>query len=212
MGIWFWLVVGWDCCWPRPFSGSGRAQRGRAGRLAGRFGHLTPTRHLVAIRHHLPDLPPLLPGQQQRRHWRPERHSPPPRLHRKSGRAGRLAFPIYPSPMHDFGYDVADYTWHSPDVRQRWPILTPCWPTSTSRGLKLILDLVPNHTSDEHPWFVESRSSRDNPKRDWYIWADPAPDGGPPNNWLSYFGGPAWTFDERPANITCTNLSPSSRN
>jgi alpha-glucosidase len=65
------------------------------------------------------------------------------------------------------------------------------------RGLKLILDLVPNHTSDEHPWFIESRSSKDNPKRDWYIWADPAPDGGPPNNWLSMFGGPAWTYDEK---------------
>jgi alpha-glucosidase len=63
------------------------------------------------------------------------------------------------------------------------------------RGMKLILDLVPNHTSDEHPWFTESRSSRANPKRDWYIWHDPAADGGPPNNWLSYFGGPAWTFD-----------------
>ncbi|MDX1523888.1 MAG: alpha-amylase family glycosyl hydrolase, partial [Anaerolineae bacterium] len=65
------------------------------------------------------------------------------------------------------------------------------------RGLKLVLDLVPNHTSDEHPWFIESRSSRDNPKRDWYIWRDPAPDGGPPNNWLSVFGGPAWTLDEK---------------
>jgi alpha-glucosidase len=58
----------------------------------------------------------------------------------------------------------------------------------------LILDLVPNHTSDEHPWFVESRASRDGPRRDWYIWRDPGPDGGPPNNWLSHFGGPAWTF------------------
>lgn len=103
--------------------------------------------------------------------------------------------PIFPSPMHDFGYDVADYVGiHSmfgtmddfdallADVHQR--------------GMKLILDLVPNHTSDEHAWFKESRSSRDNPKRDWYIWRDPAPDGGPPNNWLSFFGGPAWTFDE----------------
>ena len=63
------------------------------------------------------------------------------------------------------------------------------------RGLKLILDLVPNHTSDQHPWFIESRSSRDNPKRDWYIWRDPSPDGGPPNNWLSEFGGSAWQFD-----------------
>jgi alpha-glucosidase len=62
-------------------------------------------------------------------------------------------------------------------------------------GLKVILDLVPNHTSDQHPWFVESRSSRDNPKRDWYIWREPAADGGPPNNWLSEFGGSAWEYD-----------------
>jgi alpha-glucosidase len=63
------------------------------------------------------------------------------------------------------------------------------------RGLKVIIDFVPNHTSDQHPWFIESRASRDNPKRDWYIWADPKPDGGPPNNWLSVFGGPAWEWD-----------------
>ncbi|HHY57565.1 MAG TPA: DUF3459 domain-containing protein [Chloroflexi bacterium] len=104
--------------------------------------------------------------------------------------------PIYPSPMHDFGYDVADYCGVHPlfgtlDDFDR--LLTGVH----ARGMKLILDLVPNHTSDEHPWFLESRSSRDNPKRDWYIWRDPAPDGGPPNNWLSFFGGPAWTFDER---------------
>ena len=79
-------------------------------------------------------------------------------------------------------------------------------------GLKIILDLVPNHTSDQHPWFVESRSSRDNPKRDWYIWRDPAADGGPPNNWLSEFGGSAWTVSmQRPGNITITPSSPSSR-
>jgi len=102
--------------------------------------------------------------------------------------------PIYPSPMHDFGYDVADYC-----------AIHPLFGTLADfdrllaevhrLGMKLILDLVPNHTSDQHPWFLESRSSRDNPKRDWYIWRDPAPDGGPPNNWLSYFGGPAWTYD-----------------
>ncbi|HET9588548.1 MAG TPA: alpha-amylase family glycosyl hydrolase [Anaerolineales bacterium] len=104
--------------------------------------------------------------------------------------------PIYPSPMHDFGYDVADYT----DIHPLFGTLADfdrLLEEMHRRGLKLILDLVPNHTSDEHPWFVESRGSRDNPKRDWYIWRDPAPDGGPPNNWLSHFGGPAWTFDER---------------
>src|SRR6185369_12806490 len=65
-----------------------------------------------------------------------------------------------------------------------------------ARGLKLILDYVPNHTSNQHPWFVQSRSSRAHPKRDWYIWRDPQPDGSPPSNWVSEFGGPAWTFDE----------------
>ncbi|MCB0195053.1 MAG: DUF3459 domain-containing protein [Anaerolineae bacterium] len=102
--------------------------------------------------------------------------------------------PIYPSPMHDFGYDVADYC----DIHPLFGTLEDfdrLLAETHRRGLKLLLDLVPNHTSDEHPWFVESRSSRANPKRDWYIWRDPAPDGGPPNNWKSLFGGPAWTFD-----------------
>ena len=104
--------------------------------------------------------------------------------------------PIYPSPMHDFGYDVADYTAIHP-MFGTMADFDHLLAETHRRGMKLILDLVPNHTSDEHPWFIESRSSRDNPKRDWYIWRDPAPDGGPPNNWLSLFGGPAWTFDEK---------------
>ena len=65
------------------------------------------------------------------------------------------------------------------------------------RGIRLILDVVPNHTSDQHLWFVESRSARDSPKRDWYVWVDPGPDGGPPNNWLSRFGGSAWEWDDK---------------
>ena len=104
--------------------------------------------------------------------------------------------PIYPSPMHDFGYDVANYTDIHP-LFGRLDDFDRLLNETHRRGMKLILDLVPNHTSDEHPWFVESRSSRVNPKRDWYLWRDPAPDGGPPNNWLSHFGGPAWTFDEK---------------
>ena len=102
--------------------------------------------------------------------------------------------PIYPSPMHDFGYDVADYC----DIDPMFGSMADfdrLLSEVHKRGMKLILDLVPNHTSDEHAWFLESRSSRNNPKRDWYIWRNPAPDGGPPNNWLSHFGGPAWTFD-----------------
>ena len=104
--------------------------------------------------------------------------------------------PIYPSPMHDFGYDVADYC----DIHPLFGTLADfdrLLEETHKRGLKLMLDLVPNHTSDEHPWFLESRSSRDNPKRDWYLWCDPAPGGGVPNNWLSHFGGPAWTLDEK---------------
>ena len=102
--------------------------------------------------------------------------------------------PIYPSPMLDFGYDVADYT----DVDPRFGSLGDfdrLVGQAHARGLRVILDLVPNHTSDQHPWFLDSRSSRDAPKRDWYIWRDPAPDGGPPNNWVSYFGA-GWTLDE----------------
>jgi len=103
--------------------------------------------------------------------------------------------PIYPSPMADFGYDVADYTGIHPmfGTLEDFDRLV-C--EAHSRQLKVILDFVPNHTSDQHPWFLESRSSRDSPFRDWYIWRDPAPDGGPPNNWLSNFGGPGWTRDE----------------
>ncbi len=104
--------------------------------------------------------------------------------------------PIFPSPMADFGYDVSDYRGVHPlfgtldDLDQLLDDLH-------GRGMKLLLDFVPNHTSDQHPWFLASRSSRDNPYRDWYIWRDPAPDGGPPNNWLSRFDGqPAWQWDE----------------
>ena len=103
--------------------------------------------------------------------------------------------PIYPSPMADFGYDVADYAGIHPlfGTLEDFDRLVQ---SAHARGLRVILDFVPNHSSDQHPWFLESRSSRDNPKRDWYIWKDPGPDGGPPNNWLSNFGGPAWTLDE----------------
>ena len=103
--------------------------------------------------------------------------------------------PIYPSPMADFGYDIAEYC----DVDPRFGTLADfddLLMQAHRRGLKVILDFVPNHTSDQHPWFVESRSSRDSQKRNWYIWRDSAADGGPPNNWISDFGGSAWEWDE----------------
>jgi len=103
--------------------------------------------------------------------------------------------PIYPSPMADFGYDIADYCgvdaiFGTLDDFDR--LLTEVH----NREMKLLLDFVPNHSSNFHPWFLESKSSKDNPKRSWYIWKDPAPDGGPPNNWLAMFGGSAWQWDE----------------
>ena len=100
--------------------------------------------------------------------------------------------PFYPSPMADFGYDVSDYC----DVDPLFGTLADfdaLVEEAHERGIKVIVDFVPNHTSDQHPWFLESKSSRDNPKRDWYLWKDPKPDGSPPNNWLATFGGPAWT-------------------
>ena len=103
--------------------------------------------------------------------------------------------PIFPSPMADFGYDVADYCDIDPlfgDLATFDRLVAE----AHRRGLKIILDYVPNHTSDRHPWFVEARASRQSPKRDWYVWRDARADGGPPNNWLSEFGGSAWSWDE----------------
>ena len=119
--------------------------------------------------------------------------------------------PIFPSPMRDFGYDVSDYKGVDPlfgtledfdDLIQE----------AHKRNLKVILDFVPNHSSDEHPWFVESRSSKDNPKRDWYIWHDAKADGSPPNNWRSVNGletpGSIWTWDEGTQQFYLASFSP----
>jgi len=103
--------------------------------------------------------------------------------------------PTFPSPMKDFGYDVSDYEDVHPDFGDLATMdrfIAECH----RRGIRVLLDWVPNHTSNEHPWFLESRSSRTNPKRDWYVWRDAKPDGSLPNNWRSAFGGPAWTYDE----------------
>jgi glycosidase len=102
--------------------------------------------------------------------------------------------PIQRSPMKDFGYDVADYC-AIDDLFGTLDDFDRLLADAHARGIKLVLDWVPNHSSDKHPWFVESRASRRSPKRDWYVWRDPGPDGGPPNNWQSVFGGGAWSWD-----------------
>lgn len=104
--------------------------------------------------------------------------------------------PFFTSPMKDFGYDVSNYH----DVDPMFGSLADfdrVVQSAHQLGLKVMIDLVLSHTSDQHPWFVESRTSRNNPKSDWYVWADPKPDGTPPNNWPSIFGGPAWSWDPR---------------
>ena len=108
--------------------------------------------------------------------------------------------PIYPSPMADFGYDVSDYTGIDP-IFGTLADFDRLIARAHALGLRVILDFVPNHTSSQHPWFIESRSSFTNEHREWYIWHDPEPGDGPPesrppNNWLSHFGGSAWTYDE----------------
>ena len=102
--------------------------------------------------------------------------------------------PFYPSPQVDFGYDVTDHE----NVDPAFGTLADFDRLSEAahrRGMKIVIDIILNHTSDRHPWFGASRESRSSPYRDWYVWRDGAPDGGPPNNWESAFGGPAWTFD-----------------
>ena len=103
--------------------------------------------------------------------------------------------PIYPSPMKDFGYDISDYTGIHP-LFGNMTDFDELLKEIHARNMKLILDLVPNHTSDEHHWFLESKSSKNSSRRDWYIWHDAKEDGSAPNNWLSAFGGSAWEWDE----------------
>ena len=121
--------------------------------------------------------------------------------------------PIHPSPNRDWGYDVADYDDVAPEFGGVGA-LDRLVDAASSRGIRVLLDLVPNHTSDRHPWFVDARRGRDAEHRDWYVWADPAPGGGSPNNWKSTFGGGRrgrWT--QRRASTTCTTScrgSPTS--
>jgi alpha-glucosidase len=115
--------------------------------------------------------------------------------------------PTFPSPNADWGYDVADYYGVHPELGTSAD-LERLIAEADARGIRVLLDLVPNHTSTEHPWFVDARSSRDAQHRDWYVWADPKSDGSPPNNWVSAFLGSAWTYDEQTGQSYLTNFLP----
>ncbi|MDE1923981.1 MAG: alpha-glucosidase, partial [Gammaproteobacteria bacterium] len=113
--------------------------------------------------------------------------------------------PFFKSPMADFGYDVADYRAVDP-LFGTLADFDALLAEAHHLGLKVMIDQVLSHTSIEHDWFRESRQSRDNPRADWYVWADPRADGGPPNNWLSIFGGVAWTWEPRRAQYYLHNF------
>jgi alpha-glucosidase len=115
--------------------------------------------------------------------------------------------PITVSPDADFGYDVADYCKVQPQFGTLDDV-DDLIRAAADRGIKVVLDIVPNHTSDRHPWFIDARSSRTARYRDWYVWADPKPDGGYPNNWTSAFGGPAWTLDKTTGQYYLHNFLP----
>src|SRR4030095_893729 len=131
------------------------------------------------------------------------------RLHHRAslGVAAIWLSPFFTSPMKDFGYDISDYR----NVDPRFGSLADfdqLVERAPALGLKVIIDQVYAHTSDQHEWFRESRASRDNPRADWYVWADARPDGSPPNNWQSVFGGPAWTWDARRGQYYLHNFLP----
>jgi alpha-glucosidase len=117
--------------------------------------------------------------------------------------------PFYPSPMADFGYDISNYT-SVDSIFGSLSDFDSLVEQAHARGIKVVVDWVPNHTSDRHPWFVESRMGADSSKRDWYVWRDPNPDGGPPNNWRSTFEavGPAWTFDRNSGQYYLHSFTP----
>ncbi|BCB76634.1 alpha-amylase family glycosyl hydrolase [Phytohabitans flavus] len=115
--------------------------------------------------------------------------------------------PFYASPAVDFGYDVADHSAVDPAMGSLADF-DAIVAEAHRAGIRVLVDFVGSNTSVRHPWFVESRSSRESPRRDWYIWADPGPGGGPPNNWISVFGGPAWTWDPQTAQYYLHSFLP----
>lgn len=126
---------------------------------------------------------------------------------RSLGVDGVWISPVFPSPMRDFGYDVSDYRGVDPlfgDLADFDALVA----AAHERGLKVVIDQVWSHSSSDHPWFEESRSSRTGPRADWYVWADPRPDGSPPNNWQAWFGGPAWSWEPRRRQYYLHNFLP----
>jgi alpha-glucosidase len=115
--------------------------------------------------------------------------------------------PIYPTPDADLGYDISDYRAVDPRLGTLEDF-DGMLAALHERGIRLVLDLVPNHTSDRHPWFLESRSGPESPRHDWYVWREARPDGSPPNNWESYFGGSAWHFLEPPGKWYLHSFDP----
>ncbi|MDX6676020.1 MAG: alpha-glucosidase, partial [Solirubrobacteraceae bacterium] len=124
------------------------------------------------------------------------------------GISGIWLNPTMPSPNDDWGYDVADYCAVHPDLGTLED-LDALIAAAGERGIRVLLDLVPNHTSDRHPWFADALTGRDARHRDFYVWAPPRPDGGPPNNWVSNFGGSAWTFHEPTGEYYLSQFLPS---
>ncbi|MFY9586263.1 MAG: alpha-amylase family glycosyl hydrolase [Actinomycetota bacterium] len=116
--------------------------------------------------------------------------------------------PVMPSPNDDWGYDIADYTAVDPQYGTQEDV-DRLIAEADARGMRVLFDLVPNHSSTAHPWFAESRSSLSSPKRDWYVWADPKPDGSPPNNWVGNFFGPSWTLDEATGQYYLSSFLPT---
>jgi len=115
--------------------------------------------------------------------------------------------PFYPSPGFDHGYDVSNYTDIDP-IHGSLGDFDRLVDRAHSLGMRVVVDIVPNHSSSRHPWFLEAAKGPENAYRDFYIWRDPAPGGGPPNNWVSHFGGPTWTFDENSGQYYCHLFLP----